>query len=105
MAKELISIRIDQDVLDWLRAEIPNGYQRKINEMLRQYKMDITARENQVLGRAQQIFVQYYSRCFWHLRRDIHITSVLIPIIQEGLRKHGGRDGFLLADELNLPVL
>lgn len=35
--KERITIRIDQDVLEKLKAESPGGYQTRINEVLRDY--------------------------------------------------------------------
>lgn len=36
-AKPLISIRIDEDVLNWFKAQGP-GYQTRINAVLRMYK-------------------------------------------------------------------
>jgi uncharacterized protein (DUF4415 family) len=36
-AKPLISIRIDEDVLEWFKAQGP-GYQTRINAVLRMYK-------------------------------------------------------------------
>ena len=39
--KELISLRIDQDVIEWFKAQGP-GYQTRINAILRAYK-DATA--------------------------------------------------------------
>lgn len=35
--KPLISIRIDEDVLEWFKAQGP-GYQTRINAVLRMYK-------------------------------------------------------------------
>jgi uncharacterized protein (DUF4415 family) len=36
-AKPLISIRIDDDILEWFKAQGP-GYQTRINAVLRMYK-------------------------------------------------------------------
>lgn len=36
-AKPLISIRIDEDILEWFKAQGP-GYQTRINAVLRMYK-------------------------------------------------------------------
>ena len=35
-SKELISLRIDQDVIEWFKAQGP-GYQTRINSLLRAY--------------------------------------------------------------------
>jgi hypothetical protein len=102
MTKTAISIRLDTDVLDWFRRQTPRGYQSKINELLRSYRDVQQAHVQTIVGRAQQIFLQYRARCFWHMREDLKITPELIPVIQQGLRKHGGRDGFRLASELEL---
>lgn len=103
MPKKAISIRLDTDVLDWFRRQTPRGYQSKINELLRRYVDERQAYTHTIVGRAQQIYSQYRARCFWHMREDLKITPELLPIIQLGLRKHGGRDGFRLASELDLP--
>lgn len=36
-AKELISLRIDQDVIEWFKAQGP-GYQTRINSVLRAFR-------------------------------------------------------------------
>jgi hypothetical protein len=71
-----------------------------MNDMLAQHVSAKVAEEHFLLGRAQEIFQQYYSSCFWHLRPDLRITAEHLPILRDGLRKYGGRRGFLLADEL-----
>jgi len=50
--------------------------------------------------RAQELFKEYYARCFWHLKPDLVVTQELIPMIVKGLRAHGGRREFLLAAQL-----
>jgi hypothetical protein len=49
---------------------------------------------------ANQLFHEFHTRCFWHSPHDLVITEELIPFVVKGLRKHGGRRGFLLADKL-----
>ena len=49
---------------------------------------------------AQCAFLRYHTQCFWYLRADLEITARDIPMIADGLRKNGGRDGFLLAAQL-----
>jgi hypothetical protein len=49
---------------------------------------------------AAQAFGEFYAECFWYLRPDLPIDEAAIPEIVRGLRRHGGRRGFLLAARL-----
>ena len=49
---------------------------------------------------AQQALRRYHAQCFWYLRADLQVTAGDIPMIADGLRKNGGREGFLLAAQL-----
>ena len=49
---------------------------------------------------ANQLYREYYTRCFWHAPRDLVITEELIPFVVKGLRTHGGRRGFILSGKL-----
>lgn len=49
---------------------------------------------------ANRLFREFYAVCFWHLKPDLVVTEDLIPLIIEGLRKHGGRSGMLAAARL-----
>lgn len=49
---------------------------------------------------ARRAYREFYAQCFWYLRADLEITLADVPVIAEGLRKNGGRRGFLLAAEL-----
>ncbi|MCY4372357.1 MAG: hypothetical protein OXC31_01210 [Spirochaetaceae bacterium] len=49
---------------------------------------------------AQQAFLRYHGQCFWYLRVDLKVTARDIPMIADGLRKNGGREGLLLAAQL-----
>lgn len=56
--------------------------------------------ETERLQLARQAFADYYTQCFWYLRRDLEIGVGDIPEIARGLRLHGGRPGFILAARL-----
>lgn len=56
--------------------------------------------ETERLQLARQAFADYYTQCFWYLRRDLEIDVGDIPEISRGLRLHGGRPGFILATRL-----
>lgn len=52
---------------------------------------------------AQQLYEQFHTQCFWHAPRDLIITEELIPFVAKGLCTYGGRQGFLLAANLQTP--
>lgn len=52
------------------------------------------------LARANQLYREYHTRCFWHSPRNLVITEELVPFVVKGLRAHGGRRGFILAGQL-----
>jgi 2-polyprenyl-6-methoxyphenol hydroxylase-like FAD-dependent oxidoreductase len=101
--KTAISIRLDDELLSWLKQRAPNGYQVLIQDVLRAYRKEREDRMQYILGRAQQVFLQFHARCFWHLRKDLKITNANLSMIQDGLRKYGGLEGLHLAAELDLP--
>jgi len=49
---------------------------------------------------ARRAFHKFHAQCFWYLRKDAKITLADVPEIVRGLRKNGGRQGFLLAAKL-----
>jgi hypothetical protein len=49
---------------------------------------------------ANQLFRQFYARCFWHMKPDLQITEPMIALIVKGLETHGGHEGFLAAARL-----
>jgi hypothetical protein len=102
VAKTPISIRLETDLIDWFKQVAPRGYQVMIQDVLRDYRRAREQREQNILGRAQQIFTQYHAKCFWHLRKDLIITVENLSMIQIGLRKYGGLEGLRLAAELDL---
>ena len=52
------------------------------------------------LRTARRAFRRFHGQCFWYLRPDLEITPADLPMIVDGLRKHGGHSGFLLAAKL-----
>jgi len=100
MRKELISIRLESEVLDWFRTRASSGYQTLINAALREYVDRAKALAERRAGRAQQLFKQFYARCFWHYDPNLEIAPDNMSLVVEGLRKYGGREGLCLAEEL-----
>ena len=49
---------------------------------------------------ARRALQEFHSQCFWYLRRDMAVTLDDIPEIIRGLRRNGGRRGFLVAARL-----
>ena len=49
---------------------------------------------------ARRAFRVYHAQCFWYLRPDMQVTLGDVPEIVRGLRRNGGRKGFLLAARL-----
>ena len=58
------------------------------------------ARDMVRVREARRAFRRFRARCFWHLREDLEVGLEDIPEIVRGLRQHGGREGFLLAEKL-----
>lgn len=49
---------------------------------------------------ANKLYQEYRIRCFWHSPSNLIITEELIPFVINGLKKYGGRKGFILGGEL-----
>lgn len=49
---------------------------------------------------ARRAFRRFHAQCFWYMPADLTIGLADVPEIARGLRQHGGRDGFLLAERL-----
>ena len=98
--KKLISIRIGAQALEWFRKAAPSGYQTLINSVLEEHVEAQTHSRAHSAGRAQELFRRFYSQCFWHYDRDLRISTQNMDLVIDGLRKYGGREGFILAEEL-----
>jgi len=59
-----------------------------------------SARDMVRVREARRAFKTFRAQCFWHLRDDFDITLDDVPAIADGLRRNGGRKGFLLAAKL-----
>ena len=49
---------------------------------------------------ARRAFREFHAQCFWYLQPDMQVTLVDVPEIVRGLRRNGGRKGFLVAARL-----
>lgn len=49
---------------------------------------------------AKQLYSEFHSMCFWHCPKDLEITEQRIQFVADGLKKHGGRRGFILSGKL-----
>ena len=49
---------------------------------------------------ARRAFREFHAQCFWYLRPDLQVSLDDVPEIVRGLRRNGGRKGFLVAARL-----
>jgi hypothetical protein len=56
--------------------------------------------QTSALELANKLFKEYYTRCFWHWKPDLIITTEMIPAIVKGLCTHGDRAAMLAAAKL-----
>ena len=49
---------------------------------------------------ARRAFRAFYAQCFWYWDPDMQVTLRDVPEIVRGLRRNGGRKGFLVAARL-----
>lgn len=59
-----------------------------------------TARRMVRVREARRAYRRFHARCFWSFDPALRIGANDIPWVAEQLRKHGGRDAWLLADRL-----
>lgn len=52
------------------------------------------------LALAAEALETYRASCFWSLSPDFRVSETTVPLIVEGLRRHGDRVAFQLADRL-----
>ena len=58
------------------------------------------ARDMVRVREARRAFRDFYAQCFWYLDPDLRVTLRDVPEIVRGLRRNGGRKGFLAAARL-----
>lgn len=49
---------------------------------------------------ARRAYRRFYPRCFWSYAPDLKITAAEVPWVAEQLRRHGGREAWLVAARL-----
>ena len=94
-----VYIKLDSIVLDWFKVG-GRGYQERINLLLKEYVEEVLSFQSLQLETAQQLFDKYYTQCFWHMKKHFEIKTEHFPLIIEGLKKYGGRDGYLESRKL-----
>ena len=52
------------------------------------------------LALAVEALETYCTSCFWSLSPDFRVSEATVPLIVAGLRRHGDRAAFQLADRL-----
>ena len=52
------------------------------------------------LALAAEALEAYRASCFWSLSPDFRVSEATVPLIVAGLRRHGDRVAFQLADRL-----
>jgi hypothetical protein len=52
------------------------------------------------LRAAQEAYRLFRTRCFWSMREDWEVTEESLPLVIEGLKLHGGHEGWKLAQAL-----
>ena len=58
------------------------------------------ARDMVRVREARRAFRAFHAQCFWFLRPDLQVSLDDVPEIVRGLRRNGGRKGFLVAARL-----
>ena len=58
------------------------------------------ARDMVRVREARRAFRAFHAQCFWYLRPDLQVSPDDVPEIVRGLRRNGGRKGFLVAARL-----
>ena len=108
--KRAVYLKLDETTVEWFRQS-GTGYQVRINQVLREFVHLMKLQESatvveeapnilKVVRLGQELFEKFYSKCFWHMRPDLIVTENNLSAIIQGLKLHGGREGFLEAERL-----
>jgi len=49
---------------------------------------------------AQEAYRQYSTQCFWFMDEDMIVTEENLPLVIEGLKLHGGHQGWKIGQAL-----
>jgi len=49
---------------------------------------------------ARRAYRRFYAQCFWSYSPDLRITQADVPWVAEQLRRHGGREAWLVSERL-----
>lgn len=60
----------------------------------------LSARTMVCVREARKLYRRYNVTCFWWARPDLTIRLTDVPWVADGLRKHGGREGWRAAARL-----
>ena len=53
-----------------------------------------------IVFHAQCLYKEFYTQCFWHLKKDLKITENHVELVAKGLMTYGGREGYKLGRHL-----
>lgn len=73
---------------------------RKGGSRSRRVLSSADARDMVRVREARRAFREFHAQCFWYLRPDLQVSLDDVPEIVRGLRRNGGRKGFLVAARL-----
>ncbi|MCC6932703.1 MAG: BrnA antitoxin family protein [Deltaproteobacteria bacterium] len=94
-----VYLRIPKDVLDWFKRS-GRGYQTRIIAILKDHVEEQRVLKIRCLQKAQDIYSQYHTKCFWHMKPDLTINEENVAMVISGLRHFGGHEGWRLAAEI-----
>ena len=87
------------DTPDLLKAYLAS-IGRKGGTRSRRVLSSADARDMVRVREARRAFREFHAQCFWYLRPDLRVSLDDVPEIVRGLRRNGGRKGFLVAARL-----
>ena len=94
-----VYLRIPRDILEWFKRS-GRGYQTRMIATLKDHVEEQRILKIRCLQKAQDIYAQYHTKCFWHLKPDLTIDESNVAIVIDGLKHFGGHEGWKLAAEI-----
>ena len=92
-----VDSRLRDQRLDPAAMDMPDEQKEARN---RRALSSTDARDMARVREARRAFREFHAQCFWYLRPDLQVSLDDIPEIVRGLRRNGGRKGFLVAARL-----